>query len=200
MQRMQRLDLLRRQFRWKLLLLRLVVNTLALLVVAIIVPNIYFVDRQLIVLLIAGALFGLLNTIVKPIFQFLTLRLLFASYGLVVVFINALMLLLLGRLFPRTLAVDGFFWALVGGALIGIVSSFFENLLGVNPPFLFLAEQRARGDAAGPADGRHGLMGLMLGREAGEAISAPEPPVTEVNDESNDARQSTGEPAPTAGL
>ena len=195
MQRFQRLDLLRRQFHWKLLLLRFVVNTLALLVIAIIVPNIYFVDRQLGVLLLAGVAFGVINAIVKPILQFLTLRLLFASYGLVVVLINALMLILLGRLFPRTLAVDGILPALLGGALIGIVSSFLENLLGINPPLMLLAEQRARGEA-GPRLERHGLMGLMLGTEKATSETAN----TEDSDETIESRQDTGKPAASAGL
>jgi hypothetical protein len=142
-------------------------------------------------------MFGVLNALVKPIFQFLTLRLLFASYGLVVVIINALMLILLGRFFPRTLAVNGIVPALLGGALVGIVSSFLENLLGINPPFMLLAEHRARGEALPE---KHGVMGLLLGGGAEKPVSEPESANTEVSDESVDARQGEGEPAPTTGL
>ncbi len=199
MQRLQRLNLFRRQLHWKLLFLRFVINSLALLIIAILVPNMYFVDKRLIVLLFAGLMFGILNAIVKPVIQLLTLRFLFASYGLVVVVINALMLGLLGWLFPRTLAIDGVLVALLGGALIGIVSSFLENLFGVNPPMMMLAEQRERGEAGALPD-RRGLMGMLISGGAEKTAAAPESPTTEVSDENIDARQGQGEPAPTTSL
>jgi hypothetical protein len=77
---------------------------------------------------------GVLNAFVKPIVQFLTFRFIFASYGLIVVLINAFMLWLLSFLFPQRFGVDKVFWALVGGALIGLLGSLLESLLGVTAP------------------------------------------------------------------
>jgi hypothetical protein len=60
----------------------------------------------------------------------------FASYGLVIVLVNALLLLLLNWLFPEYFAADSLLWALVAGALIGLLGTFLENLLGLVPPIV----------------------------------------------------------------
>ena len=50
--------------------------------------------------------------------------------------INTIILYLLAWLFPNIFAVTSFFWALVGGAVIAILSSFMESLLGVTVPIV----------------------------------------------------------------
>ena len=109
-----------RNFNWRILLLRILINAVALLLAAALLPSIYFVDRSLVTLLLMAFALGVLNAFVKPIIQVLTLRFIFASYGLIVVLINTLMMYLLAFLFPERFAVDKFIWALVGGALIGL--------------------------------------------------------------------------------
>ncbi len=133
---MQRIATWRRQFNWRMLLMRIIINALALLITAGLVPNIYFTDRTFGTWLLLAIFLGILNAFVKPIIQFLTLRFIFATYGLVVVLINGVLLLLLELLFPTRFAVEGFLWALVGGAVIGIVSAFLESLLGLSPPIV----------------------------------------------------------------
>ncbi len=134
---MQRLAMWRRQFNWRMLLMRIVINALALLITAGLVPNIYFIDRNFRTWLLLAVALGVLNAFVKPIIQFLTLRFIFATYGLVVVLINAILLLLLEFLFPARFYIQGFFfWPLLGGAVIGIVSAFLESLLGLSPPIV----------------------------------------------------------------
>jgi hypothetical protein len=73
---------------------------------------------------------------VKPFLQFLLLPLIFASYGLVIVLVNTLMLILLAILFPDFFAVENLLWAFVAGALIGILGTFLENLFGLVPPIV----------------------------------------------------------------
>ena len=134
---MQRVATWRRQFNWRMLLMRILINALALVVTAGLVPNIYFIDRTVRTWLLLAIFLGVLNAFVKPIIQFLTLRFIFATYGLVVVLINGILLLLLEFLFPSRFYVEGiFFWPLVGGAVIGIVSAFLESLLGLSPPIV----------------------------------------------------------------
>ena len=134
---MQRIATWRRQFNWRMLLMRIVINALALLITAGLVPNIYFIDRNFRTWLLLAVALGVLNALVKPIIQFLTLRFIFATYGLVVVLINGILLLLLEFLFPTRFSVEGvFLWPLVGGAVIGIVSAFLESLLGLSPPIV----------------------------------------------------------------
>lgn len=134
---MQRIATWRRQFNWRMLLMRIVINALALLITAALVPNIYFIDRTVRTWLLLAIFLGILNAFVKPIIQFLTLRFIFATYGLVVVLINGILLLLLELLFPTRFYVEGIvIWPLVGGAVIGIVSAFLESLLGLSPPIV----------------------------------------------------------------
>ncbi len=134
---MQRIATWRRQFNWRMLLMRIVINALALLITTGLVPNIYFVDRTIGTWLLLAIFLGILNAFVKPIIQFLTLRFIFATYGLVVALINGVLLLLLELLFPTRFYVEGIFiWPLIGGAVIGIISAVLENLLGLTPPIV----------------------------------------------------------------
>lgn len=133
---MQQIATWRRQFNWRMLLVRIVVNALALLITAGLVPGIYFVERNFRSWLLLAIGLGILNALIKPIIQFLTLRFIFATYGVVVALINAILLILLALLLPNRFEVNGFLWALVGGAVLGIVSAVFENLLGLTPPIV----------------------------------------------------------------
>lgn len=123
-------------FNWRMLLMRVLVNMLALFVTALVVPQIYFVSRSLLAWILIALGLGILNALVKPIIQFLTLRFIFVTVGLVLVVINAIILYLLSWLMPNQFAVDSLLWAVVGGLVLGIVSAFFENLLGLTPPIV----------------------------------------------------------------
>jgi putative membrane protein len=125
-----------RNFNWRILLLRILINAVALFLTAALVPDIYFVNRSLASLLLLALGLGVLNAFVKPVLQVLTLRFIFASYGLIVILINTLILYLLAFFFPARFAVDHLIWAFVGGALIGAIGSLLESLLGVTAPII----------------------------------------------------------------
>mgnify|MGYP001817000549 CR=1 FL=1 len=125
-----------RHFHWKMVLMRIVINAIVLTITVLVVPRIRFVDPTWASVLLLAIALGLLNALVKPILQFVFLPLIFASYGLVIVLVNSLLLLLLAWLFPDSFAVDKLFWALVAGALIGLLGTFLENLLGLIPPIV----------------------------------------------------------------
>jgi putative membrane protein len=125
---------LSKAFNWRILLVRILVNAVTLVVLAIL-PGIKFVDPSLVKLLLMALVLGLINAFVKPILQFLTLSFLFVTYGFVLILINAVVLLLLARLF-QSYQVASIWAALLGGALIGLISSFLESLFGVAPPIL----------------------------------------------------------------
>jgi putative membrane protein len=125
---------LSKAFNWRILLVRILVNAVTLVVLAIL-PGIKFVDPSLVKLLLMALMLGLINAFVKPILQFLTLSFLFVTYGFVLILINAVVLLLLARLF-QSYQVASIWAALLGGALIGLISSFLESLFGVAPPIL----------------------------------------------------------------
>lgn len=123
-------------FNWRMLLMRLVINAISLLLVAALVPDIYFVEKSIKILLIVSITLGVINAIVKPLIQFMTFQLIFASYGIVIVVINAVVLWLLSVFFPQWFAVNSLLWAFVGGALLGGIGSFLEALFGLTPPIV----------------------------------------------------------------
>ena len=131
-----KLDRLFKQFNWRFLLVRILVNALALAITAAITPKIYFVDKSVWAWLLMACTLGVLNALLKPLLQFLTLQFIFVTYGLVIVLVNALILMLLSFLFPMLFAVDNLLWALVGGLVLGLISSFLESLLGLTMPIV----------------------------------------------------------------
>ncbi|HEU4523257.1 MAG TPA: phage holin family protein [Thermoanaerobaculia bacterium] len=101
------------------LLLRWLLNTLALLVVAHVVPNFYY--KSLLTLAIAALVLGLLNAIVRPILFVLTLPLTVLTLGLFLFVLNAIMLELTAWLVPG-FDIEGFGWAIVGAIVLTLVS------------------------------------------------------------------------------
>ncbi|HSR35214.1 MAG TPA: phage holin family protein, partial [Anaerolineae bacterium] len=89
-----RLNRFLKQFNWRFLLVRIVVNALALAITAAVTPKIYFVDKTVLSWLLMAVMLGILNALLKPVLQFLTLQFLFVTYGLVIVLVNTLILLL----------------------------------------------------------------------------------------------------------
>lgn len=125
-----------KHFRWRATLIRFLVNAVTIFVVVILTPKVYFVDPTFLQLLLMALVLGILNATIKPIIQFFTLPFIFISYGLVIVLINSFMIWLLARIFPEALAVDNLFWALVAGALYGVISGFLEAFFGLNEPIV----------------------------------------------------------------
>lgn len=179
-------DRWRNILKWRIVLVRIAVNGLALLITTVLVPGIAFLDRTVGAVLLMALILGLLNAIVKPIVQFLTAPLLFASYGLVVVVINALILMSLSWLFPSIIAVHGLLWVLVGGMVIGLTASLLENLLGATPPIISDQPAQTRKQAPALANGRtHSLTDQAAATGGAETRSPETNPTTppEASDE-----------------
>jgi len=101
------------------LIIHWILNTLALFVVAYVVPGFYY--RDWIALAIAAAVLGLLNTIVRPMLYVLTLPITIVTLGLFLIVLNAIMLKLTAAIVPG-FAIDGWWWAILGALLLSIVS------------------------------------------------------------------------------
>jgi putative membrane protein len=127
---------LHKHFNWKILLLRILINALAIAATALLLPKIYFTQLSVVNILIIGIALGLLNAIIKPLLLFLTAQLFFATFGILVILINTVILYLIGFFFPNIFTVDGFGWALVGGTVLGLIGNSLENLLGLTPPIV----------------------------------------------------------------
>jgi putative membrane protein len=80
--------------------------------------------------------FGVLNAVVKPVLQFVALRFLVATYGLVVVLINAFLLYLVERLLPGLLVSNRIWQLLLGGLIVGVLGMVLETLAGASRPVL----------------------------------------------------------------
>ncbi len=110
------------------LIIRLVINAVALWVASRVVPGIYVADN-LSGLLIVALIFGVVNALIKPIIQFFTCPFYVLTLGLFTFLVNALLLMLTSYLSGERLGVAGFWSAFLGGIVISIVSTLLSVFL-----------------------------------------------------------------------
>jgi putative membrane protein len=113
------------------LLLHWLMNAAALWAAAWLVPGLDF-RGTVVELLVVAAVFGVVNSLVRPILTILTCPLIVITLGLFTLVINALMLLLTGALSERWglgFSVSGFWAAFWGGLVVGLVSVVISLLL-----------------------------------------------------------------------
>ena len=138
------------RWNWKVLLMSLVANMTAIFIMALLLPGITILDRRVIYLALLAVGLGLLNTFIKPILQVITIRLLFLTYGLILIVTNTIILLLLNWIFA-SFTITGLLSAIFGAILISLIGAFLDYLLGVTPPIGFqqaLQEQEAAHERA----------------------------------------------------
>ncbi|MGO3315129.1 MAG: phage holin family protein [Brachybacterium tyrofermentans] len=116
------------------------VTGLALWVTALILPGMHLGDdsatvlTQVITIAVIALILALINTIVKPILSFLTFPITCLTLGLFQLVINTLMLLLtswVSGLLGLTLDFDTFWWALLAGVIVGVLSAIVEAVTGI---------------------------------------------------------------------
>ena len=127
---------------WKVLLMALLVNMVAITLTALLLPGIDILDRRLSTFILLAVGLGLLNTFVKPVFQLLTIRLVFITYGVNIIIINAILLYVLDWIFRDAFEVDGLLAAILGAILIWSISMFLDYVLGVLPPLGYMQALR----------------------------------------------------------
>ena len=109
------------------LILVWILNAVALLIVAYILPGITVASFGS--ALVAAVVLGLLNTLVKPVLVVLTLPITVVTLGLFLLVINALVFWLAGSIL-QGFQVNGFWWAMLGAVVYTIVSGFLSRLQG----------------------------------------------------------------------
>ena len=112
------------------LLIRLIINAVALYVATRFVPGLTF-DGHWTTIALVALIFGLVNALVRPLLEVLTCPLVILTLGLFTFIINALMLLLTGWIgdqFGLGFHVAGFVPALIGALVVSLVS-FVLNLV-----------------------------------------------------------------------
>ncbi len=109
-----------------MLLLVWILNAVALLVVAYLLPGITVASFGS--ALIAALVLGLLNTVVKPLLILLTLPLTVVTLGLFLLVLNALVFWWAGSIL-KGFQVEGFWWAVIGAIIYSLVSGALASLL-----------------------------------------------------------------------
>ncbi len=99
---------------------RVLINMVAILIIAYLFPSIMRVDGFM-GALAASFILGIVNAVIRPILIFLTLPFTIVTFGFFLLVINGLMLGLVSYFVPGSY-VNGFWGALVGSILISIVS------------------------------------------------------------------------------
>ncbi len=111
-------------------LLKVIINAVAIWLATLVLSGLEVVGgdsdgERVLVFLVVALVFGIVNTVVKPIVKLLSLPLYILTLGLFTLVVNAAMLLLVGWLSEQTeygLRIDSFWTALVGGLIISVVS------------------------------------------------------------------------------
>ena len=106
-------------------LARLFLNGLAIVVAAYVVPGIEV--SNIVSALIAGAILGIVNALVRPVLLLLTLPLTLITLGFFIFVVNAICLGLTAALVPG-FSISGFWAAFFGALLVSVVSWILNGL------------------------------------------------------------------------
>jgi putative membrane protein len=109
------------------LLIRLIVNAVALLIVARLIPGVHVSGIGS--ALIAALILGIVNAVLKPILVILSLPVEILTLGLFTLVINAALFYLVAAL-GVGLTVDGFWSAFLGALVLSIVSFILSSVVG----------------------------------------------------------------------
>ena len=110
--------------------IRVLINAVAIAVTALLIPGIQVANNDIVTLLILGLIFGLVNSMLKPILLLLTCPMVILSLGLFILVINGVMLLITDALAGDALIIDGgMSTAIWGGMVMAIVSMILEAVL-----------------------------------------------------------------------
>jgi putative membrane protein len=117
---------------------KVVINAFAIWIATLVVPQVGVggstLGNRILSLLIVGALFGVINTFLKPLVKLFTLPLYLLTLGLFTFVVNALMLKIVEWLSDRigiTFDAGPFFWSTLGAA---VVVTFVSLILNVTVP------------------------------------------------------------------
>jgi ubiquinone biosynthesis protein len=130
---------------WRSLLIRILVNFVAIFLTVLLMPGFSVINPWLgswvLDLLAAALILALLNAFIKPVLQILTGRLTIATLGLFGFIINAIVLgLLIWISRSHWELYYGVITLLIAGALIAILSTILEAILGVDKPIIDTSE------------------------------------------------------------
>lgn len=110
-------------------LIKLLINTLAILAISKIVPGISIQDFS--VAVVSALVLAVLNAVLRPFIIMITLPVNILTLGLLTLVINGFMLVLTSKLI-NGFSITGFWPAFVGGVCISVISLILNMLIGIN--------------------------------------------------------------------
>ncbi len=118
------------------ILIKVVVNAVAIWVATAIVPGVEVTGgdtgETVLTLLVVGAIFGVVNAIIKPVVKLFSFPFYILTLGLFAFVVNALMLELVAWLSDQlsiSFTIDDFFWSAIGAAVVVTFVSMVLNLV-----------------------------------------------------------------------
>jgi putative membrane protein len=120
------------------LLIKIVVNAVAIWVATAVVPGVVVSEgdaglgRKIVTLLVVGAIFGVVNALIKPVVKLFAFPFYVLTLGLFAFVVNALMLMLVSWLSEQlniSFHIDDFFWSAIGAAVVVTFVSMVLNLV-----------------------------------------------------------------------
>lgn len=117
-------------------IIKIVVNAIAIWVATAIVPGVSLTasdtPHKVLSFAVVGALFGIVNTIIKPIVSLFALPFIVLTLGLMIFVINAFMLKVVDWL-SGAIGIEfssgDFFWSTIGAAIVVSIVSMILNLV-----------------------------------------------------------------------
>lgn len=108
------------------LLVSLLINSVALLLTAYLVPGFYVAN--FVSALLASIVLGVVNTFIKPLLSLIALPLTLITLGLFAFVVNALVLFIVSWIVPG-LDIAGWMPAILGGIVLAVVSTILSSVL-----------------------------------------------------------------------
>ena len=110
-------------------IVKLVVSTLAVLITAMLLPEVEIADNSFLTALGVAVVLAFLNAIVKPILVILTIPVTIFSFGLFILVINAVLILWASKI-VNGFHVDNFWRALLFSLILSVVTWILEAFQG----------------------------------------------------------------------
>lgn len=122
-------------------ILHVAVLTAAIILVVVLMPGVRIANPSLLLFILFGIALAALNAILRPLLVMLTGRLLISTLGLFLLIVNFIVFWVLLVVFRDWITVDSptFVRVLIASALVTLISSVLEAVLGLNRPDITIA-------------------------------------------------------------
>lgn len=107
------------------LIIRLAINVFALFVVAYLVPGFKLAGVE--TAIVAAVVIGIVNTLIKPVFQLIALPISILTFGIAAFFVNVTLLYLTSKFVPG-FVIDSYVTAIIASLVLSLTSWFLNKL------------------------------------------------------------------------